>query len=205
MREREGDDGVIIHTHATALSAPMLKAALPAAAARSAASRWPNATRAGRARRAEHERANAAVFLGRDLVLSLRGCARQLARHGGRAAARRSARASPSHRTSVTCSRKAPPRMQARHALRQNGGSLDAERNALARSGLAGASAFSTSCQARSAPRRPFLNEFAADGDVSGLAAQSELTRTQLFAARVSMRSRRAAVHGDALDAACGV
>ena len=95
--------------------------------------------------------------------------------------------------------------MQARHALRQNGGSLDAERNALARSGLAGASAFSTSCQARSAPRRPFLNEFAADGDVSGLAAQSELTRTQLFAARVSMRSRRAAVHGDALDAACGV
>ena len=196
---------MIIHTHATALSAPMLKAALPAAAARSAASRWPNATRAGRARRAEHERANAAVFLGRDLVLSLRGCARQLARHGGRAAARRSARASPSHRTSVTCSRKAPPRMQARraHALRQRGGSLDAERNASARSGLAGA--ISTSCQARSAPRRPFLNEFAADGDVSGLAAQSELTRTQLFAARVSMRSRRAAVHGDALDAACGV
>ena len=95
--------------------------------------------------------------------------------------------------------------MQARraHALRQRGGSLDAERNASARSGLAGA--ISTSCQARSAPRRPFLNEVAADGDVSGLAAQSELTRTPLFAARVSMRSRRAAVHGDALDAACGV
>jgi len=97
--------------------------------------------------------------------------------------------------------------MQARraHVLRHSGGSLDAERNASARSGLAGAGAFSTSCQARSAPRRPFLNEVAADGNVGGLAAQSELTRTPLFAAHVSMRSRRAAVHGDALNAAYGV